>query len=107
MPGHGTTLMMLRPLHAFVSPWDCYRLGRNWGTQREADQLPGLLQHPGDAQQELQPKDNRAVTDNTLPTTGPQAHVAKLNERKAKATGAEQGHSRTPQQMKNNHGLVE
>lgn len=55
VPGLGTTPTLPRPLHAFASPWVCSRLGRSWGTQREADQPQGwwgLFQHPGDAQQE-------------------------------------------------------
>ena len=58
------------------------------------------------ARVQLQPEGDGAVTADALATVGPRAHVAKLNERKEKADGAEVGRTKRLQQMKNNHGLI-
>lgn len=80
------------------------KLRHTEGIRSAAGTVPASRECSGRAQ--LQPEDNRTVTNDTLATMGPQAHVPKLNERKEKASDAEPGHSRTPQQMENNHGLI-
>jgi len=47
------------------------------------------------------------LSESAMATAGPQACMAELNGRTGEADGAEAGHSRTPQQMENNHRLIQ